>query len=149
MAESKLKQLPSLQPVQSVPTLAIHGSGCLGHGKNCILILRVLFKEECLFVIVDAHSRDHTNVLNTKTIEVLSNLLASYELPEQVHLDNGPQFLSQEFTMEEWSQHIRSTPYNPSTNGLVECFILTFKRAMQPSQHDNRPLQHQLADFLK
>ena len=68
---------------------------------------------------------------STKTIEVLRNLFASYGLPLQVVSDNSPQFVSQEFAdflKQNGVKHVRSTPYHPSTNGLVERFIQTFKK---------------------
>ena len=88
---------------------------------------------------------------STKTIEVLRNLFASYGLPLQVVSDNSPRFVSQEFAdflKQNGVKHVRSTPYHPSTNGLVERFIQTFKKAMKASQHDSRPFAHRLADFL-
>lgn len=88
---------------------------------------------------------------STKTIEVLRNLFASYGLPLQVVSDNGPQFVSQEFAdflKQNGVKHIRSTPYHPSTNGLAERFIQTFKKAMKASQHDSRMFTHRLVDFL-
>ena len=86
-----------------------------------------------------------------KTIEVLRQLFARYGLPEQVVSDNGSQFTSEEF--EEFMKrngikHTFSAPYHPATNGLVERFVQTFKKAMKAGCTDGKTLQHQLASFL-
>ena len=40
-----------------------------------------------------------TNTTADKTIQELHKIFSSYELPEQVVMDNGPQFTSEEFAM--------------------------------------------------
>ena len=89
------------------------------------------FQGKMFFVLVDAHSKwpeviPMSSTSATKTIEVMRNLFSSYGLPMQVVSDNGPQFVSQEFAdflKQNGVKHVRSTPYHPSTNGLVERFI--------------------------
>ena len=51
-------------------------------------------------VVVDAHSKwpeviQMPSTTSSKTIEALRNLFAKYSLPEQLVLDNGPQFASE------------------------------------------------------
>ena len=94
----------------------------------------------CIFlIIVDAHSK-WPEVFEMKltsaqtTIQVLRKLFASYGLPHQLVSDNGPQFVSKEF--EEFMKlngitHIRCAPYHPSSNGLAERFVQTFKGVMK------------------
>ena len=70
------------------------------------------------------------------TICALRQLFAAYGLPQQLVLDNGPQFSSVEFATfltRNGVKHIRSFPYHPSTNGLAERFIRTLKLAMKRS----------------
>eukprot|EP00731_Ephydatia_muelleri_P030058 Em0021g581a len=74
------------------------------------------------------------NTTSQKTIEILRQVLSAYGLPEQLVSDNGPQFISREFAefmAKNGIKHIRSAPYHPATNGQVERFVQTFKRAMK------------------
>ena len=97
-------------------------------------------------VLVNAHSKwpevvEMKSTTAEKTIEVLRTLFGSYGLPEQVVSDNGPQFISDEFSefmRRNRIKHIRSTPYHPSTNGLAERFVQTFKRALRASEQSGR-----------
>ena len=73
-----------------------------------------------------------------RTIVELRKLFAAYGLPEQLVSDNGPQFLSNDFaTFVKMNgiKHIRCSPYHPSSNGVAERFVQTFKKAMKASQH--------------
>ena len=86
-----------------------------------------------------------------KTIEALRQLFAAYGLPEQVVSDNGLQFTAEEFKdfmKVNGIKHIRSTPYHPSTNGLVERFVQMFKRAMRAGESEGKPMHHRLVNFL-
>ena len=92
-----------------------------------------------------------TTTSAAKTIATLRHLFSTYGLPEQVVSDNGPQFTSEEFQQFMQSnrvKHIRCAPYHPASNGAVESFNQTFKRALKASEKDGRSLSHRLADFL-
>lgn len=87
----------------------------------------------------------------TKTIIALRHLFSTHGIPEQLVTDNGPQFTSAEFT--EFTklngiQHIRSSPYNPATNGEAERFVHMFKEAMKSARGNGLTLSHQLNSFL-
>eukprot|EP00731_Ephydatia_muelleri_P000635 Em0001g635a len=85
------------------------------------------------------------------TIEVLRELFSSYGLPEQVVSDNGPQFVSAEFETfmrNNGIKHIQCAPYHPSSNGLAERFIQTFKKAMLAGDRKGCDLKYRLCQFL-
>ena len=86
---------------------------------------------------------------SAKTIEVLRKIFATHGLPLKIVSDNGSAFTSQEFqTFMEQNGicHITSAPYHPSTNGLAERAVQTFKRAIE--RMGDRPIQERLSIFL-
>ena len=82
------------------------------------------FMGNMFFIVVDAHSKwpelcIMTSTTTARTISVLREMFARFGLPKQLVSDNGPQFTSDEF--EQFLEgngvnHIRSSPYHPSTN---------------------------------
>ena len=114
------------------------------------------FLDKTFLVVVDAHSKwpeviQMPSTTSFKTIEALRSLFAKYSLPEQLVSDNRPQFTSEEFAdfiKANRIKHIRSAPYHPSTNGLAESFVQTFKRAMKTSAQDEPNLNTWLSQFL-
>ena len=55
-------------------------------------------------------------------------------LPEMLVTDNGTAFTSDEFsrfTKQNGIRHVRSAPYHPASNGLVERAVQTFKDFMK------------------
>ena len=107
-------------------------------------------------VIVDAHSKwpevyEMSSTSTDSTIAILRHVFAAYGLPQQLVSDNGPQFASSEFAQflkANGVKHIRYAPYHPSSNGLAERFVKTFKQAMKTGEHHGTPLKHRLANFL-
>ncbi|KAL7668137.1 hypothetical protein ACOME3_008852 [Neoechinorhynchus agilis] len=64
-------------------------------------------------------------------IAKLKDCFARFGIPKQIVSENGPQFTSEQFEVfckGQGIQHIKSSPYNPQTNGLVELMVGTFKR---------------------
>ena len=58
--------------------------------------------------------------------------------------DNGLQFVLAEFqtfVKKNGIKHIRCAPYHPSSNGLVERFIQTFKKAMLAGDWEGHDLK--------
>ena len=114
------------------------------------------FLGKMFFLVMDAHSKwpedfEMPSTTSNATIRVLSHLFASYGLPCQRVLDKGPQFCSEEFATflkANGVRHIRCAPYHPASNGLVECFVRTFKQALKARASSGLPLQNCLASFL-
>ena len=114
------------------------------------------FLDKMFLIVVDAHSKwpevvQMSTTTTTKTVEVLQVLFAKYGLPEQLVSDNGPQFTSEDFAYfmkANGIKHIRSAPYHPSSNGLAERFVQTFKRAMKSGEKDGQSLSTRLSQFL-
>ena len=78
---------------------------------------------------------------------MLQELFARFGLPETIVSDNGTLFTSMEF--ENFCKllsinHLKSVPYHPRSNGLVERFIDIFKRAIKKAngiEAENEELQ--------
>ena len=107
-------------------------------------------------IVVGAHSKwpeviEMKTTTSSATILELRRLFSSYGLPEQLVSDNGPQFTSTEFEKflkSNGIKHTCSAPYHPSSNGLAERFVQTFKRAMKASEHPELSSHQQLMGFL-
>jgi transposase InsO family protein len=87
----------------------------------------------------------------TKTTQALRTIFSRNGLPEQIVSDNDSQFVSEEFqqfTKLNGITHIKSAPYHPATNGLVERFVQTFKQSMRAMKGERSDLHKKLANFL-
>ena len=85
------------------------------------------------------------------TIRVLQSVFATHALPEIMVSDNGSDFTSQEFGNFMKSKgivHITTAPYHPSSNGLAERAVQTFKAEMKRMKNEQRTLETKLEEFL-
>ncbi|KAK4468997.1 hypothetical protein MN116_000139 [Schistosoma mekongi] len=106
-------------------------------------------------VIVDAFSKwPEVHLMgstSTKaTLNKLRQIFSCFGIPEVLVSDNGPQFLSsefQKFCVLNSIKHIRTPPYHPRSNGQVERFVDTFKRALIKAQGEGG-LEEILYKFL-
>ncbi|XP_054287580.1 uncharacterized protein K02A2.6-like [Macrosteles quadrilineatus] len=76
---------------------------------------------------------------STAIIQRLRSWMSRYGIPSQVVTDNGPQFVSTEmeaFFKRHSIRHIRTTPYHPRSNGLVERLIGTLKRRYRTTKQE-------------
>ncbi|CAM1324956.1 Uncharacterised protein r2_g3383 [Pycnogonum litorale] len=107
-----------------------------------------------LFIIVDAYSKYidchiMTTTTVTNTLNKLGITFATHGLPHTIVSDNGPQFTSAEFKqfcMKNGIQHIRTSPYHPSSNGLAERAVQTIKTQLRKTNGDS--LQHRISRVL-
>ena len=107
-------------------------------------------------VVVDAHSKwpeviKMRTATSATTIEALRDIFARFGVPDQIVSDNGSQFCSDEFQFflkANGIKHMRSTPYHPSTNGLAERFVQTFKTALKSANATETTAAKHLASFL-
>ena len=113
------------------------------------------FLGSMFLLLVDARSKwpevvPMQSTTATKTVQCLRTIFARHGLSEQLVSENGPQFGSeqfQDFLQGNGIQHIRSAPCHPSTNGLIERFVDTFKHAMRTSE-TSLSLNERLQCFL-
>ena len=114
------------------------------------------FQREMFFIIIDAHSKwpeviTMSSTTSGYTIEALRSVFSRFGLPDQLVSDNGPQFTSVEFAQflrRNGIKHILNAPYHPSSNGLAEHFVRTYKQAMRAGETDGLSLNHRLSEFL-
>ena len=140
---SKAHQVPVLLwPWSTEPWQRIHVDYAEVRGQQFLLV-------------VDSHSKwmeifSMNSTTANATIESLRALFATYGLPQELVSDNGPQFVAGEFkTFLELMciKHTLCPPYHPSTNGLAERHVQTFKHIYQ-SCPDKGAVQHKVADIL-
>ena len=90
-------------------------------------------------VITDSYSKRLDimliNSINTATlIQCLRQSFSTHGLPFIIVTDNGPSFTSNEFKLfneKNGIKHIFTAPYHPSSNGMSEHSVQTFKNAIK------------------
>ena len=94
------------------------------------------------FILVDAHSK-WVEIFKTKgtassdVIRCLQHVYATFGLPVSIVSDNGPCFTSAEFKQflnKGGVKHVTTAVYKPSTNGLAERMVQTFKNMLRKSK---------------
>ena len=111
----------------------------------------------CMFLIVsDAYSK-WLDVYVTKgsttaeTVEKLRHSFAIHGIPSVIVSDNGTCFTSKEFNdfcQKNDIRHVTSAPYHPSTNGLAERSVRTFKETLKKWKNDEDTVQTKVERFL-
>ena len=114
------------------------------------------FLNKMFFVVVDAHSKwpeivTMNSTTAERTIEELRTIFARNGLPKQLVSDNGVQFTSEifkKFMKDNGILHLRTAPFKPSTNGLVERLIGTFKSSMRAMTMSSNDINLKVNTFL-
>ena len=112
------------------------------------------FLGHTFLIVVDAHSKwlevfQMPASTSRATIQQLRALFAQFGLPQTIVTDNGPCFSSEEFTFflkNNGILHLKSAPYHPSSNGLAERAVQTFKQGMK--KFTDGDLRDRLSRFL-
>ena len=94
----------------------------------------------CSYHAVDHFSQDD---------EKLRIVFANHGIPLKIVTDNGPSFTSsefKEFMSRNGIKHITSAPYHPSSNGLAERAVQSFKAGIKKTPGES--VQQRLSKFL-
>ena len=113
------------------------------------------FRGLYFLVVVDSHSKwveifPTSTITSTATIKLLRSCFARFGFPAVLVSDNGPSFVSKKFSdfLKSISvRHVTSSIYKPSTNGLAERMVASFKRGVSHSIGEE-DLRNNLDDFL-
>ncbi|XP_058453743.1 uncharacterized protein K02A2.6-like [Malaya genurostris] len=87
----------------------------------------------------------------SKTIEALENIFSEQTYPETIRSDNGPPFSSEEFArycLEKNINLIRTIPYWPQMNGLVERQNQGILRTLRIAKATNSDWRKALKDYV-
>ena len=97
-------------------------------------------------LIIDAYSKypevyQLKSITTQTTISYLQDYFSKFGIPENLVSDNGTQFTSQHFgnfCSMNGINHIRTAPFHPQSNGQVERFVDTFKRALKKQETNSQ-----------
>ncbi len=112
------------------------------------------FLGKMYLVLIDARSKwidvhIMPSITSAQTIEKLRIVFATHGLPRKVVTDNGPSFTSEEFRTflsNNGVTHVTTAPYHPSSNGLAERAVQTFKQGLKRTS--GATIQERLSKFL-
>ena len=123
--------------------LYIHGNRLINRG--CVFTLTMQDLNKMFLIIIDSYSKwleiVPTTADSADTIKKLRTVFANHGLPEQCVSDNGSPFTSEEFEtflQKNGVEHIRTSPYHPSSNGMAERMVQTFKNTLQKMSAEKR-----------
>ena len=112
------------------------------------------FEGKMFLLIIDSYSKwldvhPTSSSTSATTIELLRKSFSYLGLPEVIVSDNAATFTSDEFSefvKRNGIRHIRSPPYHPASNGLVERVVQTFKEGLK--RFKSGTLSTRLSRFL-
>ena len=114
------------------------------------------FLGKMFLVVVDSHSKwmdiyPVTTANSQVTIEKLRQSFSNQGLPQMLVSDNAACFTSAEFAdfmCKNGINHVTSAPFHPSSNGLAERAVQTFKEGMKRMQGGKESLETKVSRFL-
>ena len=97
------------------------------------------FMGKMFLLVIDAYTKwldvhVTTTSTSTVTIELLRKSFSTYGLPDVVVSDNATNFTSEEFEAfleSNGVKHVRTPPYHPASNGVVERAVQTLKSSLK------------------
>ena len=98
-----------------------------------------LYFGKMFLVLVDSYSQwldviPMSNTITASLVECLIQSFATHGLPFVVVIDNGPSFISSKFKTfvhKNGIKHTFTATYHPSSNGMAERSVQTFKNAVK------------------
>ncbi|XP_046742528.1 uncharacterized protein K02A2.6-like [Diprion similis] len=114
------------------------------------------FEGKEFLLVIDAYSKwpeifEMNKKTSTNTIEKLKECFARFGLPGLIISDNGLQLTSEEFNnfcKSNFIAHETSAPYHPSTNGLAENAVGSFKRGIKRALLENKNKSIKLSTLI-
>jgi hypothetical protein len=103
------------------------------------------FYGKMFLVVIDAYSkwlevRVMNNSTAASTIVQLRDIFSTHGLPNMLVSDNGSQFTSEEFhkfMLYNGIKHVKCAPFHPSSNGLAERAVQTFKNGLKKMRKED------------
>ena len=114
------------------------------------------FMGQLFLIVIDAYSKwmevyPTSSTSATATIELLRRAFATHGLPDMLVSDNGTGFASKEFgnfMAKNGILHVKAAPRHPSSNGLVERSVRTFKDGMKKLEGSEGTVHTKLSRLL-
>ena len=154
--ERKVKSCPSCLQNQKMPPLApLHPWSWPSRPWERIHVdYAGPFLDRMFLIVVDAYSKwlevvPVSSATSSSTIQALMKMFATHGLPKLLVSDNGAVFTSVEFhdfLNRNGVRQMTTAPYHPSSNGLAERAVQTFKAGMKRNSQGN--VETRLASFL-
>ena len=106
-------------------------------------------------LLVDYYSRywEIERLHDAKSETIIKNMKMIFSrlgIPQVVRSDNGPEYVSKEFSRfsKEWEfRHVTSSPYHPKSNGMTERYVQVAKNALTKAMESKQDLHLALLEI--
>ena len=114
------------------------------------------FMGQLFLIVIDVYSKwievyPTCSTSATATVELIGSAFATHGLPDMLVSDNGTGFVSKEFghfMAKNGILHVKTAPRHPSSNGLLERSVRTFKDGMKKLAGSEGTVNTKLSRFL-